>query len=262
MKNYGIKLKTKEINKPITAGKSYAPYLEEDGTKNGRAGAEHDLIAELLPWYANGTLNPSQHALVFKHLPCCAECRAILAQYQKLDAVCQSRRDEIDWQPSPAHFELILQNIAVEKNDPAGSSTVSRHSPLTRLSNRLTTMSRPIAWALTLETVALAVLVVLLVSPRIALQPPNARLFETLSNSRAPAAGGQARVHIVFAEDISERDIRTLLVSVQGRLVDGPSRLAVYTLEVSADKLDAALPKLRNHPKVKLAEPATGVSPS
>lgn len=263
LKNHGIKLKTREINKPIVSGKSHSQCLEEEALKNGQAGAEHDLIAELLPWYANGTLNPAKQALVVEHLPVCAECRTILGQYQKLDAVCRAHTDETDWQPSPAHFALIYQNIDAEKNETvAKSSTVSKRRLLTRLSNRLTAVSRPIAWALTLETIALAVLVVLLVTPRIALQPTGGRMFETLSNSRAPVAMGQARVHIVFAEDISEREIRALLTSVQGRLIDGPSMLGVYTLAISGEKLDSALPRLRNHPKVKLAEPAAGTLPS
>ncbi len=43
---------------------------------------EHTQVSDLLPLYVSGALDPRQHALVDKHLPTCAECRADLALWQ------------------------------------------------------------------------------------------------------------------------------------------------------------------------------------
>ena len=68
----------------------------------------------------------------------------------------------------------------------------------------------------------------------------------------------QGQIHIVFTDDITERELRTLLGRVQGKIVDGPSTIGAYTLEVgpsTADDLTRIVAILRADPKVQLAEP-------
>lgn len=36
---------------------------------------DHEKLAELLPWYVNGTLDESEHAHVHRHIEVCEECR-------------------------------------------------------------------------------------------------------------------------------------------------------------------------------------------
>jgi hypothetical protein len=57
---------------------------------------------------------------------------------------------------------------------------------------------------------------------------------------------------------MTERELRTLLTSVGGTLVGGPSALGIYTVRVepSSGTLGPALEKLRAHGKVRLAEPS------
>jgi len=46
------------------------------------SGAEHDAIIELLPWYANGTLEVDDHQRIAQHLPQCATCQQELEWLQ------------------------------------------------------------------------------------------------------------------------------------------------------------------------------------
>jgi hypothetical protein len=57
---------------------------------------------------------------------------------------------------------------------------------------------------------------------------------------------------------MTERELRALLTSVGGTLVNGPSALGIYTvrIEPSSDAPGVALEELRAHGKVRLAEPS------
>jgi hypothetical protein len=66
----------------------------------------------------------------------------------------------------------------------------------------------------------------------------RAPLYHTLS---APAAGAavpgtppRQQIRVVFSETATEKQIRDVLLRVRGRLIDGPSPLGTYTLEVPA----------------------------
>jgi hypothetical protein len=71
-----------------------------------------------------------------------------------------------------------------------------------------------------------------------------AALYHTLS---APAAGAEAaaarpQIRVVFAETATEKQVREVLLRARGRLVDGPSPLGAYTLEIPAPTPAAAPP--------------------
>jgi hypothetical protein len=55
----------------------------------------HREIAELLPWYANGTLAPEERAHVERHLQRCAECRRELEELEGLKAVLTQEAEEV-----------------------------------------------------------------------------------------------------------------------------------------------------------------------
>jgi hypothetical protein len=86
--------------------------------------------------------------------------------------------------------------------------------------------------------------------------PSPPKLYPTLSSvpQEAPSTGQQIR--LVFADDITERELRALLASVGGTITAGPSLMGVYTVELASSRpLDAVLDVVRVHQKVRLAEP-------
>jgi hypothetical protein len=83
--------------------------------------------------------------------------------------------------------------------------------------------------------------------------------FQTLSNERPPATSTLPQIAIAFAEDTSEKEIRTLLLGINGQLVQGPSMLGVYHVQLA--DIERSLASLRAHPKVRWVEPAAGTGP-
>jgi len=224
---------------------------------------DHDVVIELLPWYVNGTLNSAEQARVDRHLGACSECRQALLFYRQLDRQRSTSRPASDWQPSAAGFANILKDIdALESAGDINGIKASRLTMpgrLAKLSTWFKQTPRPVFWFMTLETLTLAALMLVVIG-RLPV-PPEPQLFQTLSNKRPPINAGLPRLSIVFSEDITEREIRGLLQAQHGQLVQGPSMLGVYTLQLAAGgerELQQAMTQLRSHPKVKLVEAVNG----
>jgi hypothetical protein len=85
-----------------------------------------------------------------------------------------------------------------------------------------------------------------------------APVYRTLAKSGDHAGAAQLQIDVAFAEDMTEHELRTLLTSVGGTLVGGPSALGIYTVRIdpSSGTPAVALEKLRAHGKVRLAEPS------
>ena len=84
--------------------------------------------------------------------------------------------------------------------------------------------------------------------------------YQTLSQPKAVLAASAPHLRLVFREDITEREMRALLLDIHGTLVEGPSSMGVYTVALMyGDKpaVDPVLTRLRANPKVRLAEAVT-----
>lgn len=225
---------------------------------------EHDAVIELLSWYVKGSLNDIDKERVSQHLLSCADCQQELVLYQQL-ANADLNRGKPAWKPSAAQFSTIMQNIdALEANTAAAAPTKTTKATKTpglfaKLSAWLKTIPSLIFWIMSMETLAIAALVMLVVG-RLPVQLPSGQLFETLSNEHQPVSATLPRLHIVFDENITEHEIRTLLQAQQLQLVEGPSMLGVYTLQLAAggtQEQQQAIANLRTHAKVKLVEGIT-----
>jgi anti-sigma factor RsiW len=200
---------------------------------------EHERMSELLPWYVNATLDPGEAAQVERHLTFCADCRK---ESERLQAVADVQEEA--WRPSPAHFARIMTRIE------APSFWQRRVSWFKQT-------PRPVRFAFALQTVALVALVAV-----VALRP---KVFETLSRPPA-AASSRARLHVVFASDLSEEGLRRLLQGAQAIIVDGPSADGVYTVELSLPAADRErareiADRLAKDPRVRFAAPVASSSP-
>lgn len=209
----------------------------------------HQRVWELLPWYANGTLQPGESRTVEEHAARCDRCREELESCRQLgEAVRKSG------QIAPTLHPAQLTRLMARLDDAEGSSLRKR------LGGLLAATPKPVRWALAGQLAT----VLLLAAGWIwnpAPPPPAAPApaeFRTLSDPEPSSTS--TRIRVVFAEEATERQIRDTLLAVGGRLADGPSPLGAYTVELreGQDPLPIVLAHLRSRPEVRFAEPVAG----
>jgi hypothetical protein len=99
-------------------------------------------------------------------------------------------------------------------------------------------------------------LVVLLAGMLVWWVPSQPKLYPTLSTATPEAPRAGQHIRLVFADDMTERELRTLLTSVGGTMANGPSPIGAYTVEIPPSApVDSVLAMLRAHQKVRMAEP-------
>jgi anti-sigma factor RsiW len=215
----------------------------------------HRHVAELVPWYVNGTLADGERDAVTAHLDGCRSCREEVARCQTLAAAVRSAPDTAR-APGADRLERLLASIELlEPTDVRRTAWRARwRAGVEWLRDLFQLTPGPVRWGLAVQAALLVLVVGLAVWPTAS--SPRAP-YRTLADDRDKGVG-QALVHVVFAEDISEREMRTLLGRVQGRIVDGPSDVGLYTVAVGASTPAQVMPMvaiLRGDPKVRLAEP-------
>ena len=196
----------------------------------------HVETQSMLPWYANGTLDPAEIALVETHLAECAECRAALEAERALAR--QFATMSIDVEQSWAGMSAQL-----------AATRARRAAPIRFL-------RRPVAigWAIAAQAIAAALILVLVLPDRGPSVTPG---YHALGS--APVAGA-GNVIILFGPGVMERDMRSALVRADARVVDGPTASGAYIVRVAAGKRPDALKQLRTTSGIALAEPIDGPS--
>lgn len=213
----------------------------------------HDDVLQLLPWYHNGTLGELECARVEAHLARCPDCSDELARCRDLeDATAAEAEAGADWQPGERNLARVLQRIEADERPPSPGPAARQREARTR--GWWTRTPRTARWALAAQAAAIAGLALLLFAP---VDPDSAR-FETLTSSAdsTGAAEGSRHLQVVFGEDVTEVELRSLVRGVGASIVAGPSGRGVYELALPQDaSLALQLASLRADPKVRLAEP-------
>ncbi len=224
-------------------------------TQSNIENRDHDYVWELLPWYVNEGLSAQEVNEVEAHLKGCPACQSEVARCQALSLSVKTNQRDV-WTPSAPHFAKVrasvdaLEDRRIKSQDSSG--WFAKWFPW------LNDTPRPARFTLALQgALVVALSTTLLVR---ALAPTEA--YQTLSNPAERLAVTGQQVRLVFAEDITEKEIRRLLLGIQGRLVAGPSSLGVYTIALESPSSNTqpsrlALAQLRAHPKVRLAELAS-----
>jgi hypothetical protein len=120
---------------------------------------------------------------------------------------------------------------------------------------------RPVQWTLAAQGVLAMLLLGGLLWPGALV--PGARQYRTLTSDSPATPLEQPQLRVVFADSMTERELRALLKNIQGTIIHGPSPVGVYTIAVPrsdtmTERLSSVLATLRAHPQVRLAEPQSG----
>jgi hypothetical protein len=227
----------------------------EANAQNNRV---HQEACELLPWYVNGRLEGRERETVETHLSICPACQAELRHCHDLAAAVHEA-GETAWSPSPGHFSRLMARIDAAEAHAAqnGGWRERLRAQCARHLEALQTAPNLVRWALAAQGAMILLLVGVLVW-----QAPfsPAPLYRTLADDSDQVRENQAHLQMVFADDMTEQELRALLTSIGGTIVKGPSALGIYTVEIpvsagSPDLLDPILDAVRAHRQVRLAEP-------
>lgn len=188
-------------------------------------GDPHQMAQELLPWYANGTLEPGEQRLVEDHLAACAECRA------ELESEIRRARAFVALSEEPATLPVPVPPVTTRATPPARFSA-------TRFALIAASQVAIIGVSLALYST---------------LSRPADPEYHALSSATAPATTGN--LIVIFRPDITEQTLRATLNAAQARIVDGPTAADAYVLSVTPAKLGEAVTMLRARRDVVLAQP-------
>jgi len=217
-------------------------------------GNQHQKAWEILPWYVNGTLEGHEQEFVARHILRCQSCADEVTRCQSIATAVRSAK-EAAWTPSPEHLARLMERV-----DRASTSAAPEHWRIRvrewiekiRLHFQETPSS--FRWALAAQTAAI-------VLPTAAIMwQTSVAPYRTLSDAGSGPEPGRVHLQVVFADDITEREIRTLLSSLGATIVAGPTPMAVYIVALVGDDREGpartreTLTVLRAHPKVRFAE--------
>jgi len=201
----------------------------------------HTETAELLPWFATGTLEPIEQAKVEQHLMECIACRKDLRDVQ---AMMLNITDTDN--PDPATgFGFSRLKARIEKIETGRRQGISVRT----LTTQWLASSPWIRGALLAQTALLLVL-----SSYLFLANPTPQYYHTLGATPA-LANTRTKMVVVFNSASAERKIRDVLIRVDARIVDGPTPEGAYTLEVAQDRQRETLEELQRQGIVTLAAP-------
>ena len=135
-------------------------------------------IEELLPWYANGALDPAETAAVEQYLAQYPARRAELEQCRALAAMIEAH-DPPTWQPTPVAFDRLMAEVNSLEAEMTPIPAQTGASLWQRALEWLRKTPAPVRWTLAVESMALAALVLVVLLPAAAPTDPG---YETLSN--------------------------------------------------------------------------------
>lgn len=198
----------------------------------------HEFVREVLPWRVNDTLEPAVRARVDAHVAACAECRAELAREQRFVEVVEAA-PVVELAPQAGLGEVLAR--------------IDRRERRRRWWLPLTRFAHPLPVAVALQAgVILALASFLIFAPGRDIAPS----YRALTDAPAGAASGPT-LRVVFADDLSLGELRSILGPLEASIVDGPRGPGIYTLRLADGASDdVALAALRTDARVRFAESA------
>lgn len=180
----------------------------------------HGRMKQLLPWYANGTLDAAERATVESHLQTCEVCRA---EVDDLRAVA----DLLERESADAAAEAAFTRIRGRLDEPLP------RSPWGALRDWFQSRGTP---------VLLAAQFIAVIGLSVALWQTDEQADPLMANYRTLSADGRvasARIFAKFDPARPESDMREALVRAGTRIVDGPTPEGLYVLEATTDSARA-----------------------
>jgi anti-sigma factor RsiW len=207
----------------------------------------HSEVAELLPWYVNGTLKSQEHDLVARHLTECKACHQEIQMLSRLQADVSEAELDVDMGASLTRVRQRIEHAAQPQR-----------SPLAWLVDHWRRLERPVRHVLATQT-ALVAMLLMMVGWLVYTPAPSAD-FHVLGAHSSLSSSVRAQIVVVFAQDVTERQMRAMLLRLGANVVHGPTTEGAYVLAVNAGQRADVLADLKQQDGVVFAEPADGTA--
>lgn len=208
--------------------------------------ASHQEFSELLPFYANGTLDERERAQLDLHLRACLMCRAELAQEQRL--LRAFRSSDSDSLLLDDGFARVMTRVRGAGAQPTTARRRWGQRALRHVARR----------AAIVGVLAAVVLGINHMQGHIGQVDQR---FHTLSRDGGRVVGADV-VYVAFDSKASMGAINAALAAVHGDVVSGPNRDNVLTVRVPVADVAAAVARLQARAEVRFAAAAApGATP-
>lgn len=219
---------------------------------------KHSEIIELLPWYANSTLSEEERKTVESHLADCSECAREVKHLAIMRNAVIETGNKV---PAPSANALNRALAQIEDYERSREQTtqkaVSRPGIVERISGLWSGWWSPTP-LLARAVIAVQLVLVLGFGAALIYQHNQNTVYTTSSGPAGDKAS--TRIAVAFSDGASEQDIRQAILAVHGKIIDGPSALGLYTVQVPiapehSQEIDNVLKTLRqNQHVVRFAE--------
>ena len=200
----------------------------------------HEEINLLLPWYLNGTLDTEEKEVVKKHLSDCSLCHMEIEELKMLRGTIMEA-NEAQNEMLSVSVEKMEMDI-MDRIDAYEESVVqnTQRVPITE-TDSLWTKVQGFFEGITMPAmspVGMAALFVIQFAIILGLAGTllfNEPEYEVLSVDTQTAQNMGPTIMISFKDSATEKEIRGLLSSIDGRIIDGPKAGGLYIVELPND---------------------------
>ena len=210
--------------------------------KAGRMQDAHREIAELIPWYVNGTVGLLERQKVDAHVLTCSACRNDLLLERRLYEG-MAAEPGVEYMPTASLKRLLAvldeRGAAPEQEKP----------------DRPATGSMPWRGMAAAGIAVAAVIAAFLAADR--WPAPGDRgpppIYRTVTSPRPHAPDEVIRA--VFSPSLTLVDLQAILDESQLKIISGPTEAGVYSLAATSSRpVNVSLGLLRRHSEVRFAE--------
>ncbi|MEO5863225.1 MAG: hypothetical protein ABIQ03_12285 [Burkholderiales bacterium] len=197
---------------------------------------------DLVLWYVNGTLDQESKAWVEEYLLVHPDAQHELAWHHELRNAVHIRNLNI---PADVGLHRLLEQVKAEQ-------AKSRDSWVKRGWNVLAGMNARPAFAMAGGLVLAQAITLGFLVKEVRDQD---QLISGYSATRAAADQQELNrpaLQVTFKSSATERDIRFLLIQIQGRIIDGPKQLGDFTVSVPEERFEQAKATLEKSVIVEL----------
>lgn len=193
----------------------------------------HQRVAELLPWYVNGSLDEVEMTLVEQHLLECTTCTDDMASEMGIAQGIQPVEDDTS------------RLAALVAGQAPAYQELRRRLPVERRRWQKMLFAAGLAASFILAAVSIELWVA---------APASDGVFEPMTRSTPALDGAVTHLQFAFHATTPEREIRRLLLTSGGRLLGNPSATGVYRVAIAGSDAQEVFTYLSQQPAIRWIE--------